>query len=123
MRRWFAAVLLAASVASGMAGCRRSAAPAPDRDDAYRANNQGVALLEQFKFTEAAAEFRRSLGLNPSLAMARFNLGLSLLYDQDLAGALREINEAGRLLPSAPQPQSGDQGDKGQQRYIPRPPR
>ena len=28
------------------------------REDAYRANNLGVALLEQFKYPEAAAAFR-----------------------------------------------------------------
>ena len=36
------------------------------REDAYRANNLGVALLEQFKFEESAAAFREALRLDPS---------------------------------------------------------
>ena len=38
-------------------------------EDAYRANNIGVALLEQFKYKEAADEFRRALKIEPSLAL------------------------------------------------------
>jgi tetratricopeptide (TPR) repeat protein len=77
------------------------------REQAYRENNLGVAFLEQFKYAEAAAAFRRALapgGDAGGLAIARLNLGLALLYSQDLAGASRETAEADRLLPSAPQP-------------------
>jgi tetratricopeptide (TPR) repeat protein len=91
-----------------VAACRRQAPQtATGREDAYRANNLGVALLEQFKYPEAAAAFRRSLGVDPSLAVApiaHVNLSLALLYSQDLAGAAREAAEGARLLPSAPQP-------------------
>ncbi|HEV8346941.1 MAG TPA: tetratricopeptide repeat protein, partial [Vicinamibacterales bacterium] len=77
------------------------------REQAYRENNLGVALLEQFKYAEAADAFRRALGPGgnaSALAIARLNLGIALLYSQDLAGASRETAEADRLLPSAPQP-------------------
>jgi len=87
------------------AGCRGRGATSTDtRENAYRANNLGVALLEQFKYDEAAAAFRRALAIDPSLAIARVNLGLALLYAQDLGGAAREATEAARALPSAPQP-------------------
>jgi cytochrome c-type biogenesis protein CcmH/NrfG len=42
--------------------------------------------------------------LDASLATARVNLALALLYGQDQPGAGREATEAARLLPSAPQP-------------------
>ena len=74
------------------------------RENAYRVNNLGVALLEQLKYPEAAAEFRRALGVDPSLVIARINLSLALLYAQDLQTAAREAADAARLLPAAPQP-------------------
>src|SRR5215208_1380955 len=46
----------------------QSAPAASAREEAYRANNLGVALLEQFKPKEAAEEFRRALKLDPRLA-------------------------------------------------------
>jgi len=74
------------------------------RERAYRANNLGVAQLEQFKYAEAAGTFREALQTDSSLAIAHVNLSLALLYAQDLAGAAREATEAARLLPPAPQP-------------------
>ena len=57
------------------------------REDAYRANNLGVALLEQFKHKEAADAFRRALQLDPGLVVVetqgRFYLDLSLLVAED----------------------------------------
>src|ERR1700704_2904294 len=89
----------------GITACRRQTPQiATAREDAYRANNHGVALLEQFKYPEAATAFRQALGLDASLAIAHVNLSLALLYEQDLAGAAHEANDAVRLLPSAPQP-------------------
>src|SRR4249920_2397313 len=56
----------------------RNQTPQSSREDAYRANNIGVALLEQFKYKEGAEEFRRALKTEPSLAIARVNLGIAL---------------------------------------------
>ena len=87
------------------AGCRtRQTQPAADREPAYRANNLGVALLEQFKYPEAAEAFRQAIALEPALGMAHLNLSLALLYSQDTAAAVREATEAARLMPAAPQP-------------------
>jgi Tfp pilus assembly protein PilF len=74
------------------------------RERAYRTNNLGVALLEQFKYPEATDAFRQALQIDDSLTLARGNLSLALLYAQDLQGAVREAAEVARLLPSAPQP-------------------
>ena len=80
------------------------AAKASAREDAYRANNLGVALLEQFKFKEAADAFKRALQLEPNLALARINLGIALFNVPDLAAAQRELQAASTAAPSAPQP-------------------
>src|SRR5689334_1042524 len=79
--------------------------PKPNaREEAYRANNIGVALLEQFKYKEAADAFRRALQLAPDLALARINLGIALFNMPDLPAAQKELQAASTLMPSAPQP-------------------
>src|SRR5829696_758257 len=79
-------------------------AKANAREDAYRANNIGVALLEQFKHKEAADAFRRALQLEPGLALARINLGIALFNMPDLPAAQKELQAAIVAAPSAPQP-------------------
>jgi tetratricopeptide (TPR) repeat protein len=74
------------------------------REEAYRANNIGVALLEQFKPKDAADSFRRALQLAPDLAIARINLGIALFNMPDLPAAQKELQAAIAAAPSAPQP-------------------
>ena len=74
------------------------------REDAYRANNLGVALLEQFKYKEAADAFKRALQLTPDLSLARINLGIALFNIPDLPAAQRELQAAATAAPNAPQP-------------------
>ena len=74
------------------------------REDAYRANNLGVALLEQFKYKEGADAFRRALQIEPKLALARINLAIALYNVPDLPGAQREAQAATTVAPNAPQP-------------------
>ncbi|HEY8413058.1 MAG TPA: FG-GAP-like repeat-containing protein, partial [Pyrinomonadaceae bacterium] len=80
------------------------AAKANAREDAYRANNLGVALLEQFKYKEASDAFKRALQLAPDLALARINLGIALFNVPDLPAAQRELQAAATTAPAAPQP-------------------
>src|SRR5882724_12541457 len=61
---------------------------------AYRANNIGVALLEQYKAKEAADSFTRALEIKPELTIARINLGIALYYLPDTEGAKRETQKA-----------------------------
>lgn len=77
---------------------------AANHEDAYRANNLGVALLEQFKYREAAEAFKRALQLDPKLALARINLCIALYNLPDLPGSQREAQAAIALGPNAPQP-------------------
>ncbi|HZH90632.1 MAG TPA: FG-GAP-like repeat-containing protein [Pyrinomonadaceae bacterium] len=74
------------------------------REAAYRANNLGVALLEQFKHGEGAEQFRRALKLDPQLALAHINLAVALYNLPDADGAARAAADALALAPGAPQP-------------------
>ena len=81
-----------------------TATPFGVREDAYRANNRGVALLEQFRPADAAGAFREALKIDPTLAIARANLAIALFNAPDLAGAEREARAAAQALPDLPQP-------------------
>jgi tetratricopeptide (TPR) repeat protein len=100
-KRW---VFLCATLAA--AACGRGTAPADDqaRERAYRENNRGVALLEQFQYAEAAAAFRRAFQIDASVAIARLNLSLALFHAQELPAAAAEAAAAARLLPALPHP-------------------
>ena len=74
------------------------------REQAYRANNIGVALLEQFKHKEGADQFRNALQLDPGLTIARINLAIALYNVPDLDASSREAKAAAASLPDAPQP-------------------
>src|ERR1700754_323474 len=79
---WAACLLTAAAFLNSSAHFGPSAAAQDDkaraREDAYRANNLGVALLEQFKPKDGAEQFRRALRLDPSLSLPRINLAVAL---------------------------------------------
>ena len=99
------AFFVAASLIDQSAATRQNTAPkAPAREEAYRANNIGVALLEQYKHKEAADAFKRALQLEPGLALARINLGIALFNMPDLPAAQRELQSAATAAPNAPQP-------------------
>ena len=78
--------------------------PGPAREEAYRANNRGVAYLEQYNHAEAAAEFRKALVIDPSLGLAQTNLAIALFYVPDLPAALEAARAAQTQSPEAPQP-------------------
>jgi Tfp pilus assembly protein PilF len=71
---------------------------------AYRANNIGVALLEQYKTKEAAEYFTRALAIKSDLLIARINLSVALYYLPDADGAKREAEKALQQDPSKPHP-------------------
>src|SRR5256885_1210247 len=64
------------------------------REAAYRANNIGVALLEQYKAKDAVESFTRALEIKPDLLIARINLSIALYYLPDAEGAKREATKA-----------------------------
>ncbi len=82
----------------------QSQSPPPAIEDAYRANNLGVARLEQFDYPAATAAFRQALEKHADLAIARLNLAIALFYAGDLSAARREAEAAAKRLSSLPQP-------------------
>src|SRR6266852_4285929 len=64
------------------------------REAAYRANNIGAALLEQYKTKEAVESFTRALENKPDLLIARINLSIALYYLPDADGAKREAENS-----------------------------
>src|SRR5260370_22767372 len=74
------------------------------REAAYRANNIGVALLEQYKAKDAVESFKRALEIKPDLSLARINLGIALYFLPDTDAAKREAERALKQDPNAPQP-------------------
>ena len=107
-----AAMVCASLLAATFTGFTQSQADAKTaaREEAYRANNIGVALLEQYTFEDpdaakddATKAFKRALKLDPQLAIAQINLAIARFYASDLEGALREAKKAEALAPNAPQ--------------------
>jgi Tfp pilus assembly protein PilF len=104
-----AALLLCATSLLALAAPQtpvRAAAPADPaaREAAWRENNLGVALLEQFRFADAVEAFKRALAKDPSLLPARVNLAIAHLYVPDLPAAKQAAEEALKAAPDAPQP-------------------
>ncbi len=97
-------LVLALSISLLTAYLQNQQPKANAREDAYRANNVGVALLEQYKYKDAADAFRRALQLDPGMALARINLGIALFNLPDLPAAQKELQAAIAAAPSAPQP-------------------
>jgi Flp pilus assembly protein TadD len=71
---------------------------------AYRANNLGAALLDQYRTKEAVSSFSKALEIKPDLLIARINLSIALYYLPDAAGAKREAEKALAQDAYAPQP-------------------
>ncbi|HEY0098092.1 MAG TPA: FG-GAP-like repeat-containing protein [Pyrinomonadaceae bacterium] len=99
----FMSALLSHRASNRVAVAQESRLPAAAREAAYRANNLGVALLEQFKHREGAEQFERALKLDPQLALARINLAIALYNVPDAEAAAREAASALTLAPRAPQ--------------------
>lgn len=71
-------------------------------EDAYRANNLGVALLEQYKHDEAAAQFKRALELKPDLQMAQLNLAIAFFNAQRLSDSKQTALAVLEKQPNSP---------------------
>lgn len=72
------------------------------REQLYRLNNLGVALMEQYKHEEAAKKFKEALASDPKFAVARINLAMAYLFLNDFPNSLAESREAVKLAPSNP---------------------
>jgi tetratricopeptide (TPR) repeat protein len=100
------ACLLGAALAVAGVGFRSATqSPAAQTiEAAYRANNVGVAHLEQYDFAAATAAFKRALEQDGKLAIARLNLGIALFYGGQAELARKELESARPALPDRPHP-------------------
>ena len=71
-----------------------SATLSPDTVQALTAFNRGAALMEQYKYSEAAKAFESVLDRAPDWIAARFNLGLAYLNMQGVKGAVEHLKSA-----------------------------
>jgi tetratricopeptide (TPR) repeat protein len=84
----------------------QASAPPPSvaREAAWRENNLGVALLEQFRFADAVGAFRRALAADPALVPAQVNLAIAHFYVPDIPSAKAAALQALAAAPDAPHP-------------------
>ncbi len=68
-------------------------------DQASTRMSRGVALLEQFRFTDAAAEFSRVVELRPDAPAGHVNLGIAWFNERDFAAARGAFERALELAP------------------------
>jgi tetratricopeptide (TPR) repeat protein len=81
--------LAALTIGAGLGLAVHAEGPGPDtaREAAYRDNNLGVALLEQYNHKEAADAFAQAHALAPDFELAEINHALALFYIPDLTAA------------------------------------
>jgi tetratricopeptide (TPR) repeat protein len=73
-----------------------------DSRTAIEQNNIGVAYMNQYSYTEAAAAFRKAVDADAAFNQARINLGLALLYKQDYDEAQSTLQDALTREPASP---------------------
>ncbi len=90
--RWLLPPVLLLSAAFAAAGT----------NDAATRMSRGVALLEQFRFAEAATEFEGVVEATPDSAAAHINLGIAWFNERDFAAARTSFLRARELAPESP---------------------
>jgi Flp pilus assembly protein TadD len=75
---------------------------APPGEEARRHANRGVALLEQFRFGDAAAEFEEVVRLAPDSAAGWINLGIAYFNERDFGKARAALLRAKESAPENP---------------------
>jgi Tfp pilus assembly protein PilF len=84
----------------GLAGISNGKALAADSVAAARANNTGVALMNQQLMEKALAKFEEARKLDPSSAIPALNQGIALLYLRKLPEAEEALKKAGSIDPN-----------------------
>ncbi|MDX2042892.1 MAG: FG-GAP-like repeat-containing protein [Acidobacteriota bacterium] len=71
------------------------------REELYRLNNLGVALMEQYKHEDAVKQFKLALGQDANFAIARVNLAMAQYFLNDVKSAVAESQAALKLTPTS----------------------
>jgi tetratricopeptide (TPR) repeat protein len=72
------------------------------REEARSQANRGVALLEQFRFTDAAAAFEDVVRMDPGSAAGYINLGIAYFNERDFEKSRAALERAKALAPESP---------------------
>lgn len=83
----------------------QDAASLQRREELYRLNNLGVALMEQYKHEDAVKQFKLALERDPDFAIARINLAMAYYFLNDAKYAVAEAQAALKLAPASLQAQ------------------
>src|SRR5229473_417407 len=83
-----------------VAAAKKSGSSGGGIADAYRFNTLGVAYMNQQRPADAQKYFEQALAADPKFAVARLNLGVSLLAQQKLEPALAALEAATQQLPN-----------------------
>ncbi len=90
-----ASIVIAAAGISGLMRAGQQQIPAgPPATGAVVQNNIGVGYMNQFLFKEATPFFQNALAADPSFNLARINLGIAALYNQDIDEAQKALEDA-----------------------------
>ncbi|HKX33585.1 MAG TPA: FG-GAP-like repeat-containing protein [Blastocatellia bacterium] len=90
-----------ASVTGAQSAAPPNAEARQKREQLYRFNNLGVALMEQYKHEEAAKQFKQALASDPNFAVAHVNLALTHYFLNDSRSAVEEAKTAVKLAPKS----------------------
>lgn len=71
------------------------------REELYRLNNLGVALMEQYKHEDAVKQFKLALAQDANFAVARVNLAMADYFLNDAKAAVTEAQAALKLAPTS----------------------
>lgn len=73
------------------------------REELYRRNNLGVALMEQYKHEDAVKKFKEALAQDANFTIGRINLALAYYFLNDGKNATTEAQAALKSAPRSPQ--------------------
>ena len=91
------------AVSSALAAIQATAADTPSiMNTVARANNLGVAYMNQQRGEDALAQFKIAIAADKSLALPHMNAGIVLLILQRLPESKAELDEAAKLDPNNP---------------------
>ncbi|HMY73793.1 MAG TPA: FG-GAP-like repeat-containing protein, partial [Blastocatellia bacterium] len=75
------------------------------REELYRLNNLGVALMEQYKHEDAVKQFKQAVDRDANFAIGRINLAMAHYFLNDSRLAIAEAQTALKLAPASLQAQ------------------
>lgn len=87
------------------AASAQDAAALQKREELYRLNNLGVALMEQYKHEDAVRQFKQAVERDANFAIGRINLAMAHYFLNDSRLAITEAQAALKLLPNSLQAQ------------------